>query len=133
MPGCGSGAVVCSCSLLFGCHLGRRQAETPITPLSKFSRPALNPHLTWWAFVVAGCTLPVLSALAHISQHRQASRERAQSQDFLVEQLKSQRELIVGEVKTILAKPESPEKKLQEFEQFTSTFPSVQALAYAQQ
>src|SRR5208282_5682176 len=42
MPGCGSGAVVCSCSLLFGCHLGRRQAETPLTPLSKFSRPALN-------------------------------------------------------------------------------------------
>src|ERR1700736_5991799 len=42
MPGCGSGAVVCSCSLLFGCHLGRRQAETPITPLSKFSRPALT-------------------------------------------------------------------------------------------
>src|ERR1700720_991615 len=41
MPGCGSGAVVCSCSLLFGCHLGRRQAETPITPLSRFSRPAL--------------------------------------------------------------------------------------------
>src|SRR6202035_5638563 len=41
MPGCGSGAVVCSCSLLFGCHLGRRQAETPITPLSRFSQPAL--------------------------------------------------------------------------------------------
>src|SRR6202035_2876689 len=42
MPGCGSGAVVCSCSLLFGCHLGRRQAETPITPLSRFSQPALS-------------------------------------------------------------------------------------------
>src|SRR5271155_279280 len=42
MPGCGSGAVVCSCSLLFGCHLGRRQAETPLTPLSKFSQPAIG-------------------------------------------------------------------------------------------
>src|ERR1700730_7335636 len=42
MPGCGSGAVVCSCSLLFGCHLGARQAETQITPLSRFSRPALS-------------------------------------------------------------------------------------------
>src|SRR5579863_1502367 len=46
MPGCGSGAAVCSCSLLFGCHLGRRQAETPIIPLSKFSRPALNRLVT---------------------------------------------------------------------------------------
>src|SRR3954464_4165845 len=30
MPGCGSGVVVCSSSLLFRDHPGRRQAETPL-------------------------------------------------------------------------------------------------------
>src|ERR1039457_5680310 len=41
MPVCGSGAVVCSSFLLFGSHLGRCQAETPIIPLCRISRPAL--------------------------------------------------------------------------------------------
>src|ERR1700704_1429082 len=64
MPGCGSGAVVCSCSLLFGCHLGRRQAETPITPLSKFSRPALAPYLIAPVFMLAAVSgLSVLTLL----------------------------------------------------------------------
>src|SRR5450631_1919301 len=41
MPVCGSGAVVCSSSLLFSSHLGRCQAETPLILLCRFPGPAL--------------------------------------------------------------------------------------------
>src|ERR1019366_9939877 len=41
MPVCGSGAVVCSSSLLLGSHLGCCQAETPLIPLFSFPEPAL--------------------------------------------------------------------------------------------
>jgi hypothetical protein len=43
MPLCGSGAVVCSSSLLFGSDLGRCQVETPLIPLCRFPAKLL-PH-----------------------------------------------------------------------------------------
>src|SRR3974377_2255755 len=42
MPACGSGAVVCSSSLLFSSLLGRCQAETPLILLCRFPGPALG-------------------------------------------------------------------------------------------
>jgi hypothetical protein len=48
MPGCGSGLLVSSSSLLIRSHHGRRQANNPLSPLSKFPEPALYvPDMTF--------------------------------------------------------------------------------------
>ena len=41
MPVCGSGAVVCSSSLLFNSNLARCRPEAPLIDLCKFPEPAL--------------------------------------------------------------------------------------------
>jgi GDP-D-mannose dehydratase len=48
MPGCGSGVLVCSSSLLIrGPNLARRQAETPLIALFRFPEPAQGIVLEW--------------------------------------------------------------------------------------
>jgi len=53
MPGCGSGVLVSSSSLLIRSHHGRCQAKIPLSPLFKFAEPPLadvladkDPHFT---------------------------------------------------------------------------------------
>src|ERR1019366_6000606 len=41
MPGCGSGVLVSSSSLLIRSHHGRCQAKIPLSPLFKFAEPPL--------------------------------------------------------------------------------------------
>src|ERR1019366_2030744 len=42
MPGCGSGVLVSSSSLLIRSHHGRCQAKIPLSPLCKFAEPPLS-------------------------------------------------------------------------------------------
>src|ERR1035437_7839096 len=42
MPGCGSGVLVSSSSLLIRSHHGRCQAKIPLSPLFKFAEPPLS-------------------------------------------------------------------------------------------
>jgi hypothetical protein len=42
MPGCGSGVLVSSSSLLIRSHHGRCQAKIPLSPPFKFAEPPLN-------------------------------------------------------------------------------------------
>jgi hypothetical protein len=44
MPGCGSGVLVSSSSLLIRSHHGRCQAKIPLSPPFKFAEP---PLLAW--------------------------------------------------------------------------------------
>jgi len=43
MPGCGSGVLVSSSSLLIRSHHGRCQAKIPLSPPFKFAEPPLTP------------------------------------------------------------------------------------------
>src|SRR5271166_5544300 len=48
MPGCGSGVLVSSSSLLIRSHHGRCQAKIPLSPLFKFAEPPLTSFLRGW-------------------------------------------------------------------------------------
>jgi hypothetical protein len=98
--------------------------------------PPTVPHWAWITLISVGVALPIISAVALISQYRVASRERQGAEEFFVGQLARQREDIVDAVtnKIQAPLPESAEKKTEEIGQEVNRWlpPQISPEEYAQ-
>src|SRR3984893_8815379 len=83
MSRCGSGAVVCSWSLLIRwAQRARCQAETPLIALFRFPRPALNvPALERWDQTLLYVSQESLSIHGSFDQHRSHDAGLTQASD----------------------------------------------------